>query len=164
MSVSPEGKNFSNLSHSEQLSLKQLKCDRNIVIKEADKGSAAVVWDRGDYISDGLGLFCIEIKPVNASPFIIIAWYRPPSDPISTFDKLEKVLQYLENDNKEIILIGDTNCNLLHQEDLQSSYSDLATAFGSMGTACTADANTGSGMCKHMIDLYKAYGLKQLIK
>ena len=47
MSVLPEGKNFSNLSPSEQLSLKQLKCDRNIVIKEADKGSAVVVWDRG---------------------------------------------------------------------------------------------------------------------
>ena len=52
MSVSPEGKNFSNLSSSEQLSLKQLKSDRNIVIKEADKGSAVVVWDRGDYISE----------------------------------------------------------------------------------------------------------------
>ena len=119
---------------------------------------------RKDIPLDGLELVCIEIKPVNASPFIIIAWYRPPRDPISTFDNLEKVLQYLENDNKEIILIGDTNCNLLHQEDLQSSYSDLAPAFGSTGTAGTADANTGSGMCKHMIDLYEAYGLKQLIK
>ena len=52
MSVSPEGKNFSNLSSSEQLSLQQLKSDRNIVIKEADKGSAVVVWYRGDYISE----------------------------------------------------------------------------------------------------------------
>ena len=52
MSVSPEGKNFSNLSSSEQLSLKKLKSDRNIVIKEADKGSAVVVWDREDYISE----------------------------------------------------------------------------------------------------------------
>ena len=43
MSVSPEGKNFSNVSPSEELSLKQLKSDRNIVIKEADKGSAVVV-------------------------------------------------------------------------------------------------------------------------
>ena len=52
MSVSPEGMNFSNLSSSEQLSLQQLKSDRNIVIKEADKGSAVVVWDRGGYISE----------------------------------------------------------------------------------------------------------------
>ena len=46
LSVSSQGKNCSNLSPSEQLSLKQLKCDRNIVIKEAEKGSAVVVWDR----------------------------------------------------------------------------------------------------------------------
>ena len=116
---------------------------------------------RKDIPLDALELVCIEIKPVKASPFIIIAWYRPPSDPILTFDKLEKVLQYLENENKEILLIGDTNCNLLHQEVLQSPNSDLAPAFGSTGTA---DANTSSGMCKHMIDLYETYGLKQIIK
>ena len=52
LSVSPDGKNFSNLSSCEQLCLKQLKCDRNIVIKEGDKGSAVVVWDREDYISE----------------------------------------------------------------------------------------------------------------
>ena len=52
MSLSPEGKNFSNLSSSEQLSLKKLKSDRNIVIKEADKGSGVVVWDWEDYISE----------------------------------------------------------------------------------------------------------------
>ena len=80
---------------------------------------------------------------------------------ISTFEKLEKVLQYLENENTEMILICDTNCYLLHQEDLQSPNSDLSAAYGSTGTA---NADTGSGMCKHMIDLYEAYGLKQLIK
>ena len=52
MSVSPEGKNFSNLSHSELSSLDKLKCDKDIIIKEADKGSAVVVWDRGDYIME----------------------------------------------------------------------------------------------------------------
>ena len=52
MSVSPEGKNFSNLSPSERVSLNNLKCDRDIVMKEADKGSVVVVWDRGDYISE----------------------------------------------------------------------------------------------------------------
>ena len=121
---------------------------------------------RKDIPLEGFELVCIEIKPMKASRFLIVAFYRPPSDPISTFDKLEKVphLQYLENENKEIILIGDTNCNVLnvlHQEVLQSPNNDLSGAFDSTGTA---DANTGSGMCKHMIDLYEAYGLKQLIK
>eukprot|EP00795_Rhopilema_esculentum_P014500 gene14500-biopygen4278 len=52
LSVSPEGKNFSNLSPSELSSLDKLKCDKDIIIKEADKGSAVVVWDRGDYIME----------------------------------------------------------------------------------------------------------------
>ena len=46
MSVSLEGKNFNNLSSSEQLSLKQLKSDRNVVIKEAKKESSVAVWNR----------------------------------------------------------------------------------------------------------------------
>ena len=47
LSVQAEGKYHSNLSSSELTALNNLKCDRNIVIKEADKGSAVVVWDRG---------------------------------------------------------------------------------------------------------------------
>ncbi len=30
----------------------ELKSDRSIVIKEADKGSAVVVWDREDYVAE----------------------------------------------------------------------------------------------------------------
>ena len=52
LSVQAEGKYHSNLSSSELTALNNLKCDRNIVIKEADKGSAVVVWDRGDYLEE----------------------------------------------------------------------------------------------------------------
>eukprot|EP00795_Rhopilema_esculentum_P015680 gene15680-biopygen5110 len=52
LSVQAEGKYHSNLSSSELTALNNLKCDRNIVIKEADKGSAVVVLDRGDYLEE----------------------------------------------------------------------------------------------------------------
>ena len=55
---------------------------------------------RDDIPLNGLELACIEIKPVNASPFIVVAWYRPPSDPVATFEKLEQVLQFFERENK----------------------------------------------------------------
>ena len=42
---------------------------------------------------------------------LVIKWYRPPSDPIISFDLLEKVLSSLDSEEKEIILIGDTNCD-----------------------------------------------------
>ena len=41
---------FNNLTRAEREALKTLRDDTSIVIKEADKGSAVVVWDREDYL------------------------------------------------------------------------------------------------------------------
>ena len=42
----PQNK-YNNLTREERSALYNLKNDKNIVIKSADKGSAGVVWDRG---------------------------------------------------------------------------------------------------------------------
>ena len=47
LSVNTGGMYYSNLSSFELSALNNLKYDGNIVIKEGDKGSAVVVWDRG---------------------------------------------------------------------------------------------------------------------
>ena len=52
LSIVPEGRNFSNLSTGERQALHELRSVKNIVIKEADKGSAVVVWDREDYCAE----------------------------------------------------------------------------------------------------------------
>ena len=43
---------YNNLTSKERQALYDLKNDKNIVIKAADKGSAVVVWDREDYIKE----------------------------------------------------------------------------------------------------------------
>ena len=43
---------YNNLTSKERQFLNDLKTDKNIVIKGADKGSAVVVWDRQDYIKE----------------------------------------------------------------------------------------------------------------
>ena len=43
---------YNNLTSEERQALYDLKNDKNIVIKAADKGSALVVWDREDYIKE----------------------------------------------------------------------------------------------------------------
>ena len=43
---------FNNLTNSEQKALYDLKNDKSIVIKSADKGLAVVIWDREDYIKE----------------------------------------------------------------------------------------------------------------
>ena len=73
-----------------------------------------------------------------ARPYIILLWYRPPSDNKDTFEKLENVLLFLEHEGKEVILLGDTNCDL-------------------------SDANSPCHV-KSIKDIYATYGLKQLIK
>ena len=54
MKISANGCNFSNLGTDERAALKNLKADRSIVIKEADKGSGVVVWDKEDYILEAI--------------------------------------------------------------------------------------------------------------
>ena len=43
---------YNNLTREERRALHNLKNDKNIVVKSADKGSAIVVWDRDDYIKE----------------------------------------------------------------------------------------------------------------
>ena len=45
----PQNK-YNSLTREERSALYNLKNDKNIVIKSADKDSAVVVWDRDDYI------------------------------------------------------------------------------------------------------------------
>ena len=47
----PQNK-YNNLTREERAALYDLKNDKNSIIKSADKGSAVVVWDRGDYIKE----------------------------------------------------------------------------------------------------------------
>ena len=42
-----------NLTREEWEAFKNLKEDRSIIIKPADKGSCVVVWDREDYLAEG---------------------------------------------------------------------------------------------------------------
>ena len=62
---------------------------------------------------------------------------QTPCDPVESFKKLKKILAFLDKEGKEIILIGDTNCDLSNSED----------------------NNT-----KHMFELYNLSSLKQLME
>ena len=67
---------------------------------------------RQDLPTHSLELACIKIRPQRSRPFIIISWYRPLNSHVSCFEMLENVLSFLDKEGKEIILLGDTNCNL----------------------------------------------------
>ena len=97
---------------------------------------------RDDVPSEGLELLCVEISPPKSKPFLVVAWYRPPSDLVDSFNKLEKALAFLDKEGKEIILLGDTNCDLAKKSTDQ-----------------TLDNNA-----KHISSLYELFSFKQLIE
>ena len=66
---------------------------------------------------DGLELISLEIKPKS---FILIAWYRQPKHDISSMHKIKDVCQTFYIRQKEIIILGDTNCDDLPDEDKNS--------------------------------------------
>ena len=71
----------------------------------------------------------------------MLAWYRPPSEPVKAFHKLEKVLTFLDSKDKQIKLLGDTNCDLTKNPRDQN-----------------VDNNT-----RHLCNLYDLYNFYQLI-
>ena len=62
--------------------------------------------------SDNLELACIEICLPKQKPFLLIYWYRPPDSHNDIFDKVEHLLENVEDKNTDYILIGDLNCDL----------------------------------------------------
>ena len=66
-----------------------------------------------------LEIIGIEITPKHAKSYIVICWYRPPTEgtDVSTFEALTKIIKKLDAEGKEIILVGDTNCDYKKPKD-----------------------------------------------
>ena len=96
---------------------------------------------RNDLPPNGLELIFIEVEPPKAKSFLALAWYRPPSDTVETFEKMEKIVSYLDKESKELTPLGDTNCDFGNKEKdhLIDNYAKLLS------------------------NIYNIYGLKQLI-
>ena len=74
----------------------------------------------------------VEITPLHARNFIVIYWYRPPTpcNDKESFESLRNLLSSADAEGKEIIVIGDTNCDLKNHKDgctksIKSIYSEF---------------------------------------
>ena len=80
-----------------------------------------------------LEILCIKVLPKQAEPFVIVSWYIPPSSQVACFEELENVLRFLELSNNEIILPGDTNCNLFKDSNNMGHIIDICDNFSVFG-------------------------------
>ena len=67
--------------------------------------------------NEALETVTVEIKPRCAKSFIVIAWYRPPKSHFTYIDNIKSMYRFYGSSCKEIIILGDTNCDDLPVED-----------------------------------------------
>ena len=61
---------------------------------------------------------CLEITKPQSRPFIVTTIYRPPNATAEFFDHLEKLIKQIDDENKEMYILGNLNCNLLQEKPL----------------------------------------------
>ena len=68
---------------------------------------------RDDLVPSELEAVCIEIIKPHSKPFLVTTVYRPPSASSDFFDLFEKLIKAIDNENKEMYVLGDLNCDML---------------------------------------------------
>ncbi len=76
---------------------------------------------RDDLLQDALELLCIEIRKPKSKPLLFTTCYRPPSSKIELFESFENFLEQIDDENKDIVITGDLNCNLIEQGRSQAT-------------------------------------------
>ena len=71
--------------------------------------------DRDDLVLTDVEAVCREIIKRKCKPILIASIYKPPNSKIEFFDRLEALFQDLDNEQKELIIVGDSNCDLLQR-------------------------------------------------
>ena len=123
---------------------------------------------------DNLEIISLEIKPKTAKSFFRVSWYRPPTANVDdvTFENLKVVLTTLDREDKEIILIGDTNCDLMNDRNantkrLKHVYSEfqmeqLVKTYTRVATI-TSDDGT-KRISKSLIDHFSTSNARYILK
>lgn len=85
--------------------------------------------ERKDLVPNNLEMVCVEVSRPHNRSFLISTWYRPPNSHNDVFDKYDEFLRKCDLENKELMVIGDINCDFakslpdLHTRRLQLSCS-----------------------------------------
>ena len=70
---------------------------------------------RPDQVSNDLEAVSLEVRQANSQSFIISSVYGPPNSKTEVFLKIERLIQLIDKENKEVYILGDLNINLLGQ-------------------------------------------------
>ena len=116
----------------------------------------------------------LEFSPNHGRPFLVASWYRPPTSGVNeaSFEKLRETLKELDKEEKEIILIGDTNCDFKNNHNgnvkkLKQIYAEFQ--FSQMinkytGVAVTSNERNEQRATKTLIDHFSTTSPKRILR
>ena len=101
---------------------------------------------RGDLKTNDISCFWLQISPDKGKSFLVGNIYRPPDSKIEYNDRFEEFIDAVLNEDKEFILLGDINKNLLNN-DIERECGYFITSLGltqlvSEPTRVTNDSST----------------------
>jgi hypothetical protein len=70
------------------------------------------VREMSPFVPENIEAVCLEIIKPKSKPILLTTVYRPPSSNASFMDDLENYFHILDEQDKELILTGDLNCDL----------------------------------------------------
>ena len=74
-------------------------------------------------------ILTFEIIENKIKPFLITTWYRPPNDPMDTLYKFEHCLKWIDLENKESIILGDVNSDILISASIDTEMDFITKLF-----------------------------------
>ena len=92
----------------------------------------------------------VEIDIQYVKPILVATIYRPPDSLVEMFDKIDCLLCKLEFENKESIIVGDMNCNLMKEGDNDTK--PIKHNFNSFGCTRLIENATGTTDILTLID------------
>ena len=82
---------------------------------EIEMEESQYTWENTSNANVCSDLTCDNLEALSIEPFIISACYRPPSADDAFFESLEKLIASVDSEEKELVMIGDFNCNQLSE-------------------------------------------------
>ena len=84
---------------------------------------------REDLETQNISCLWLEISPAKSKPFLVGNMYRPPDSRVEFNDRFEEFIDSLLNEDKEFILLGDFNKDLLNV-DTEREWGNFTTSLG----------------------------------
>ena len=82
-------------------------------------------------VGDEFEVLSVDIMKLNSKAFNVTAAYRPPNCTEGFFENLENFVRALDLESKELIILGDLNCNYLanSNNDQMTQLKQLSTVY-----------------------------------